>query len=100
LPRAQVVEDEYLRCLERFGKRGNFVRFPAADHRRRIDAVEPLDDAAHERAAGRFDQRFELRKFGLERALGIVQIDRDHERALGGRRDGISAARHANAVER
>jgi hypothetical protein len=100
LPRAQIVENEKFGCVERLGERGDFVRLPASDHRGRIDAVEPLDDAANERSAGSFDQRFELRKFRFERPLGIVQIDCDHERALGGGRDGISAARHANAVAR
>src|SRR6185312_4933042 len=67
LARSQIVEHQQQARVEFASAFGDFARLSAADQRRRIDRVAPLDDAIGNARAGRFGKRFELEQLRLER---------------------------------
>lgn len=80
LARAQIVEHEQKTRIELAGAFGDLYGFAAADERRGIDGVAPLNDAIDDSRAGRFGERFELEQLGLERTAGVGSVDRDDDR--------------------
>jgi hypothetical protein len=82
LARAQIVEHEQQARVEFSGAFGDLARLAAADKRRGIDGIAPLNDTVDDARARRFGERFELGQLRFERPPRVVRVDGDDDRAL------------------
>ena len=82
LPRPQIVEHE--EQIGRFvlGSLGDLVRLSAADERRRVGRIAPLNDAFDNPRPRGARQRFELGELRLEAVVQRTRLDRHNQRAL------------------
>jgi hypothetical protein len=82
LARAQIVEHEHQLRAEIFHEIGDLAGFAAADERRRVEMIAPLDEARDDLRTGGLRERFEFYQFGFEWSLGVIGVDSDDNRSI------------------